>query len=179
MEMQTIQKNRAHLRRLVLDALLVAFHVLWVFVPSELSWQSLPVLLCAFLIGPVDAIVVAVIGSFVEQMYYGISLVSLAWMAPWVVFGLSVALGAFLIRKNPRPWLIALVVVVTEIVLNLGNTTVLCALGYLSADFSAAPTVLALLYLGRLPHGLIRAVLSAVVIPLLLPPLRRVLSNRA
>ena len=178
MKMQALEKNRAHLRRLVLDALLVAFHILWVFVPSEFSWQSLPVLLCAFLVGPTDALVVATIGSFVEQMYYGISLVSLAWMAPWVVFGLAVAIGALLIRKNPRPWLVAIVTVIAEIVLNLGNTTVLCALGYLSADFTATPAVLALLYLGRLPHALIRAVLSAVVVPLLLVPLRRVLSRR-
>ncbi|MBQ8173775.1 MAG: hypothetical protein IJ009_00060 [Clostridia bacterium] len=178
MEMKTLEKNRAHLRRLVLDALLVAFHVLWAFVPSEFSWQSLPVFLCAFLVGPADALVVATIGSFVEQMYYGISLVSLAWMAPWVIFGLAVALGAFLIRKNDRPWLVALVIVAGEIILNLGNTTVLCGLGYLSADFSAPFAVLTLLYLGRLSIAMIRAVLSAVVVPLLLIPLRRVLSHR-
>ena len=178
MEMQALQKNRVHLRRLVLDALLVAVHVLWAVVPTEFSWQSLPVFLCAFLIGPIDGVVIAMVGSFIEQMYYGISLVSLAWMAPWLVFGLTVALGAFLVRKNPRPWLIALIVVATEIILNLGNTTALCGLGWLSVDFSASPSVLALLYLGRLPHALIRAVLSAVVVPLLLPPLRRVLANR-
>ena len=178
MDMKTLERNRTHLRRLVLDAMLVAFHILFVFVPSELSWQSLPVLLAAFLLGPFDAVVVAVIGSFVEQMYYGISLVSLVWMAPWVVFGLFVALCVLFVCKKPRVWQIALIVATAEILLNLGNTTALCSLGYLSADFTAAPSVLLLLYLGRLPHALVRAVLSAVVVPLLLPPLRRVLCRR-
>lgn len=178
MEKKTFLQNRAHLRRLVLDAVLVAFHILWAFVPSEFSWQSLPVLLAAFLIGPLDAVVVAVIGSFVEQMYYGISLVSLVWMAPWVVFGLFVALCAYLIRKRERTWLIAIVIVASEILLNLGNTTALCSLGYLSADFTAAPSVLFVLYVGRLPHALARAVISAIVVPILIPPLRRVLTRR-
>lgn len=175
--MSDLSSNHAKVRRLVLDAMLVAFHILWAFVPSEFSWQSLPVLLCAFLVGPWDAVIVATLGSFVEQMYYGLSFASLIWMLPWVVFGLFVALLSFLVQKRPRTWKTVVIIVLAELVLNVANTTALCYFGYLSADLSAPFSVLLLLYLGRLAQALIRAVLSAVVIPILLPPLRKVLSR--
>lgn len=176
--MVDMSANHAKVRRLVLDAMLVAFHVLWSFVPSEVSWQSLPVLLCAFLIGPWDAMIVATLGSFVEQVQYGISFASVIWMLPWLIFGLFVGLSAFLVRHRPRTWKLVVIIVLSELILNLGNTTALCYFGYLSADFSSAPWVLFLLYVGRLPQALIRGALSAVAVTFLLPPLRQVLSGQ-
>lgn len=175
--MSDLSVNHARVRRLVLDAMLVAFHVLWSFVPSDFSWQSLPVFLCAFLVGPWDALIVATLGSFIEQIQYGISFASLIWMLPWVAFGLFVALLAFLIRRRPQTWKIAVIIVLAEVLLTVGNTWALIYFGYLSADVAADPFALWWLYLARIPKALIRAVLSAVVVPILLQPLRKVLSK--
>ena len=77
----------------------------------------------------------------------------------------------------------ALVIVCAEILLNVGNTSALLYFGYASIDpskFAAGlsmPVVAILTYLVRMPHAVIRAVLSSVVIPILLPPLRKVLSK--
>ncbi len=167
---------RAKIYRISLSAMFLAFHVVLSLVPSVASWASLPVILCAFLIGPIDAIVVAVIGSFIEQLQYGINVTTLIWMLPWVIFGVFVGVCAYVIRKRERRWLVMLVIVLAELLLNVANTTAMLNLGYLTVEsFSLA--VLIPLYLLRMPHALIRAVLSAIVIPFLLPPLRRALAK--
>lgn len=168
---------RAKIYRIAIDAMLIAIFVILSMVPSEISWASLPVLLCAFLISPVDAITVAIFGSFIEQLWYGINYTTVLWMLPWALFGCFVGLGAYVVRKHPRVWKTVVIIVCGEILLNLANTTVLCSLGFLSLDFSASLGALVLLYITRMPQAIIRAVLSSIVIPLLLPPLRRALNR--
>lgn len=168
---------RSKIYRIALDAMLVAIFVILSMVPSEISWASLPVLLCAFLISPIDAITVAVCGSFIEQLWYGINYTTVLWMLPWALFGCFVGISAYVVRNRPKVWKTVVIIVCGEILLNLANTTVLCSLGYLSLDFSAAFGALVILYLGRMPQAIIRAVLSSIVVPLLIPPLRRALSR--
>ena len=168
---------RKHVYRLTLDAMMIAIFVVLNMVPSEISWASLPILLCAFLIGPVDTVVIALCGSFIEQMWYGLSFYSLIWMLPWLAFSLFVGLLAFAIRKNERIWKLIPIVVCGEILLNVANTLALCYFGYVSIDFSAAPHLVLWAFILRMPQALIRATLSSVVVPLLLPPLRRVLAK--
>lgn len=168
---------RSKIYRIALDAMLIAIFVILSMVPSEISWASLPVFVCAFLLGPADAVVIAVCGSFIEQLWYGINATTVLWMLPWALFSLFVGLMAFAIRKKTRVWKMIVIIVIAELLLNLANTTVLCFLGYLSLDFSAELGALLLLYLGRMPQAIIRAVLSSVAVPLLIPPLRKALSR--
>ena len=174
---------RKKIYRLALDAMLVAIYVVLSLVPSEISWASLPVLVCAFLLRPIDAIAITLCGSFIEQLWYGFNVTSLIWMLPWAVFAVFAGFGAAWVRKNPKVWKTALVIVCAEILLNVGNTSALLYFGYASIDpskFAAGlsmPVVAILTYLVRMPHAVIRAVLSSVVIPILLPPLRKVLSK--
>lgn len=169
--------------QLALDAMLVAIYVVLSLVPSEISWASLPVLICAFLLRPVDAIAITLCGSFIEQLWYGLNVTSLIWMAPWAVFAVFAGFGAAWVRKNPRVWKMVLVIVCAEILLNVGNTSAQLYFGYVSIDPSRfaeglpMPVIAVLTYLLRMPHAIIRAVLSSVVIPILLPPLRKVLAK--
>ncbi len=168
---------RAKIYRIAIDAMLIAIFVILSMVPSEISWASLPVLLCAFLISPIDAITVAVFGSFIEQLWYGLNVTTVLWMLPWALFGCFVGIAAFAVRKNSKIWKTVVIIVCGELILNLANTTVLCSLGFLSLDFSASFGALVVLYITRMPQAIIRAVLSSIVVPLLLPPLRRVLNR--
>ncbi len=174
---------RSRIYRITLDAMLIAIYVILSMVPSQISWASLPVLLCAFLLGPVDAIVITLCGSFIEQMWYGLSFASLIWMLPWAVFATFIGLAAMWVRKNPKAWKIILTVVCAELLLNIGNTSALLYFGYVSINpesFSAGLplwVVAVLTYIVRMPQAVIRAILSSIAIPLLLPPLRKVLAR--
>lgn len=175
--MQSPVSARSKIYRLVLDAMFLAIFVLLSLVPSEISWASLPVLLCAFLIGPVDAVTVALCGSFIEQMGYGLNAASIVWMLPWLAFGLFAGLGAALIRRDPKPWKMVPVIVAAELILNLSNTLALLYFGYVAIDFQAGPVVVITAFIVRMPHAVIRAILSSVALPLLLPPLKKQLEK--
>lgn len=174
---------RSKIYRTVLDAMLIAIYVTLSMVPSEISWASLPVLLCAFLLAPTDTIVITLCGSFIEQIWYGLNATSVIWMLPWAAFAMFAGFGALLARKRERVWKIVLVVVCAEILLNLGNTSALLYFGYVSVDptaFSAGLPmwlVVVLTYVVRMPQAIIRAILSSVAIPVMLSPLRRLLSK--
>ncbi len=175
---------RSKIYRISLDAVLLAVNVVMnVAVPSELSWASLPVLLAAFLLRPADAVAVAVLGSFIEQMTYGLGFATLVWMLPWLLFALFVGVGAALVRRNRRLIWAVLVIIAGELLLNVCNTSALLYFGYATVDPSAfseglaMPLVVLFTYLVRMPQAIVRAVLSSFIIPLLLPPLRRVLAK--
>ncbi len=178
--MNKIQSFRSTAYRLTLDAMFVAINVAFGMLPSEISWQSLPVLLCAFLMRPGDAIAVSLLGSFIEQMRYGLNFMSLFWMLPWALFGLVAGFGAMWCRKNPKffsqLFKSIVLIVACELLLNFSNTAVLLYLGYLVMDASSLWLVLGG-FLLRTPLALIRAVLSSVTVPLLLPPLRKQLEG--
>lgn len=168
---------RPKIYRIALVAMFIAIHVILSMVPSEVSWASLPVLVCAFLLGPIDTVTVAVFGSFIEQLQYGINIATVFWILPWLIFGLVAGFLAWFIRKgNERVWKIVLVIVVSELILNIANTAALCGFGYVAIDFSA-PHLVLLAFIVRMPHAIIRAVLSSVAIPLLIRPLRRTIER--
>lgn len=175
--MQSPVSARSKIYRIALDAMLLAIFVILSLVPSEISWASLPVLLCAFLVGPCDAVLIALFGSFIEQMGYGLSFASLIWMLPWLAFGLCAGLGALPVRRDPKPWKMIPVIVFSELLLNVANTLALLYFGYAVIDFQAGPWVVLLAFLTRMPHAAIRAVLSSVAMPLLLPPLKKQLEK--
>lgn len=174
---------RSRIYRLTLDAMMIAIFVAFSMVPSELSWASLPVILAAFLFGPVDAVVIAACGSFIEQMWYGLSFASFLWMLPWLFFSAFIGIAAMLINRRPRLWKMALAIVCAEILLSVCNTTALIGFGYTSVDPSKfaeglpMPLVVILTYIVRMPQGIIRAILSSVAVPILIPPLRKVLNR--
>ena len=174
---------RSKIYRITLDAMLIALFVILSMVPSEISWASLPALLCAFLLSPTDTIIIVLCGSFIEQLWYGLNFTSLIWMLPWAIFAVFVGFMAQLVRKKPRLWLMIVIIVCAEILLNIGNTSALLYFGYITVDatkFSAGLPmwlVALLTYTVRMPQAIIRAVLSSVVIPLLLPPLRKTLEK--
>jgi len=174
---------RSGIYRITLDAMFIAIFVILSMVPSTISWASLPALVCAFLLGPGDVLAVVTIGSFIEQMGYGLSFASLVWMAPWILFGLFAGCMAALARKNEKLWKTVVIIVCAELLLSIANTAALLYFGYVNIDPSAFAQgmplwlVTVLTYVTRMPQGILRAVLSSVVIPLLLPPLRRTLSR--
>ena len=183
----TLQKNRAHLTRLTTNAMLAALYVVFAVFwthkePTiEISISTLPLLLCAALFGPLDAAAVALVGSFIEQLAspYGLSWSTLIWMAPVVLQSLLAgAIFFFLRRRADRrlrvDWKLILVVFVCELVLTALNI----AAQYVDGALVGYPVdALHILLPGRLLNGLIRAVLTTLLLHLLIPALYRVLPH--
>ena len=181
--MQIISQNRAHVRRLVFDAMLVALFVVFSTVLSfktpwfEVSLVSLPILLCAYFYGWVDAVAVAALGSFIEQLVspFGLSVTTVIWMAPVMLLAAVSSLGFFLAKKAKNPVWIVLVIVVAELVLTFANTAALYLDGYI---WQYSVKALHLLLPTRLINGGVRTVISCILLPLLLRSLSRVLARR-
>lgn len=95
-------------KRLVTDALCAALYVvLATFAslrlgPMTISLQSLAVLLGAVLFGPVDGLIVGLLGEFLSQLLtYGLSATTVLWILPPGLMGLTV--GLLMGRKEDAP----------------------------------------------------------------------------
>ena len=157
----------------VLIALYFVFGVVFAkkFPTLEISFASIPILLCALLFGVKDALAVSLFGSFIEQMLgaYGLTVTAPLWMAPVVMQGAVAALLFFLMKKD-KIWKIVFAVVLAELLLTVTNTAVLYIDG---AIWGYSPKALHIIAPARLINGLARTVASAAALSLLYKPLRR------
>lgn len=176
-------RRNQQLLRLVLDAMFIALYVVFSFFLSirippiiKISWASLPLLLAAFLFRPADAVAVALCGSFLEQMLsYGIAPTTPLWMTPPLLHALFVSLLAPLCRKGRVHVRQTALIAASEIFLTFVNTGAL----YLDAKIIGYSVgTLAAILPARLINGGIRAVLSAILVPMLLLPLQKVVLAR-
>jgi ECF transporter S component (folate family) len=99
-------QKRVNTRRLALDAVMVAlyFALSLIAIPMgglKLTFEHLPVILCAVMFGPVDALAVGGLGELVNQMLtFGFTPTTVLWMTPAMFRGLSMGLAAVLARKS-------------------------------------------------------------------------------
>ena len=169
-------KNKSFVaRRLAMDAVLIALYfamsMLAITVGGfKLTFEHLPVIICAVLFGPVDAMLVGGLGELINQMMtYGFTPTTVLWMAPAIFCGLATGLGAklsgdrlglnaLLYKKVPTAFWVLCVVVA------LGcsglNTFTLYVDSKMFGYYSYA-MVFGILWL-RLGAGAISAVLMAV-----------------
>lgn len=184
----TKKSNRFTTKRLVTDALFAALYVVFscfvtVKTPIvEISFASFPVIFSALLLGPADAALIALIGSFIEQLMFGLSPTAPLWMLPPVLQGLTVGLLASLISVRPdnigkvkTASVAILAVCAGELILTAANTGAL----YLDGLICGYPVkALNLIVIPRICNCAARAVLNCILIPLLLPPVQKLFSMR-
>ena len=162
-------------KRLAMDAVLIALYfamsMLAVTVGGfKLTFEHLPVIICAVLFGPVDAMLVGGLGELVNQMMtYGFTPTTILWMTPAIFCGLVTGLGArlsgdrlglnaLLNKKVPTAFWVLCVVVAFGC--SLLNTFTLYVDSKMFGYYSYA-MVFGILWL-RLGAGAISAVLMAV-----------------
>ena len=179
---------RSKIYRLAMNALFVALYfILGTYlsfkIPGavQISFSTIPLLLCAFLFTPVDAVTVAVLGTLLEQILdpspYGFMTLPM-WLVPNAVLALVVALGAIRIRKleSRKTALVctAVLIVCAEVLLTALNTAALYVDGYI---LGYSVKALHLLLPTRVANCFVRAAISCVVCLALIPPLRRQLKK--
>ena len=186
--MKSTTFDRQRIYRIALDALFVALYVilgtyLSIKIPGaiQISFSTLPILLCAFLFRPSDAVAVAVLGNLIEQILdpspYGFATL-LIWLIPGAMQGLVAGMGAGYVHKASSKgralvWMI-LVIVCSDLTLTLLNTGALYLDGYL---LHYPVKALHLLMPMRLLNAIARSVIACILLPLLLPALRRVIAR--
>jgi ECF transporter S component (folate family) len=163
-------------KRLALDAMLAAmFVVLSLFsinLPGmKITLDSLPILIGAALLGPLDGLAVGLIGSFLNQMItYGFSATTVLWILPAGLRGLLVGLYAKHHGFSMNAAQCVFITVSTALLVTALNTLFLYVDSwvYSYSYVAALPTLLL-----RIAAGVITAVLFSLLLPPLLGTLRR------
>lgn len=106
----------------------------------KVTFESLPILLAAFLFGPFDGMFVGGIGTLVYQLLrYGVSVTTPLWILPYVLCGLFAGLLYRKRKSRVDARRILLIVIVMEVMILLINTGVIYidskVYGYYSAVY--------------------------------------------
>lgn len=179
--MQKREKTRKLIARIVFDAMMIAVYVVlarFLVIPTpivEISIVSVPILLSAKLFGIGDVIVIATIGSFLEQAVspYGVGPTTPLWMAPIIVMAAFAGVAFYLTRNSKSKVVMFIIIIISELLLTIGNTVVLLITGYIvfemSFDWMIGLAVPRLLNCG------LRMVFSCILLPILSPSLKKIL----
>lgn len=167
-----MQKSRT--RTLCLVAVLAALYVpLSIFAAVQMgnvrvSFGSLPVVVSALLLGPAEAVAVAMVGEFFKQLLtYGVTATTVLYLIPPALRGLNIGLAAaYVLRHGGRPLeqrrtLCFAVCICAAVVTTLGNTLVNWLDSVLYGYYTPALIFGDALY--RFAVGMINAVVMAVL----------------
>ena len=145
----------------------------------RISFGSLPVVAAALLFGPVDAVIVAMVGEFFKQLLtYGVTYTTVLYLIPPALRGLVVGLGALALlslrgrRLEERRMLCYAVCIVAAVCTTLGNTLVNWLDSVLMGYYFPG------LILGDFVWRLIVGMINAVVMSSLAIPLVKALRQR-
>ncbi len=166
-------KKQFTVKRLVFDAMFAAICVVLGYVSIDLgnikiTFESLPILLGALMLGPADGALIGLVGTFLSQLLkYGVSATTVLWMLPYILCGLVA--GAYAARRSFRLTRAqtVFIVVVAELLVTALNT------GVLYLDSKIYGYYYPALIVGALALRLVICVAKAVVFGLILPGLVR------
>ncbi len=138
--MSNRKKSAFSTQRLVIDAVMVALYfalsMLAISIGGfKLTFEHLPIIICALVFGPVDAMLVGALGEFINQMLtFGMTPTTVLWMMPALFRGLSMGLACLLAKKymgldavlrQKAPVVFLVVCVLSGLICSFINTLVL------------------------------------------------------
>jgi ECF transporter S component (folate family) len=170
-------------RQLTLDAMLAALCAVLGYVALDLgnikiTFESLPILLGALLLGPASGFAIGGVGTLIYQLLkYGVSVTTVLWMAPYMLCGLIVgwyAKGQNFELSSRR---LMVLVVLNELLITVLNTVVMYVdskiYGYYSFVYIFGSLGL------RLVICLVKACVFGALLPALIDSIRRLLHKEA
>ena len=145
----------------------------------RISFGSLPVVAAALLFGPVDAVIVAMVGEFFKQLLtYGITYTTVLYLIPPALRGLVVGLGALALtslrgqRLGERRTVCYAVCILAAICTTVGNTLINWLDSVIFGYYTPA------LIFGGLVWRFIVGMINAVVMASLAMPLVKILRKQ-
>ncbi len=168
-------------RRIATDAMLAAMYVCLSYVSlsignsMKITLDSLPILVTALLLGPLDGLAVGLTGSFLSQLLtYGLSATTILWILPAGIRGLVV--GLYAKSKGfalSRPQLIFITTASALLVTALNTLVMYLDSVIIGYPFAATlPTVFF-----RILSGVLIAVAFSFILPPLLNALKKLTSG--
>ena len=169
-------RSRFTAKRLALNAAMVAlyFALSMLAIPIggfKLTFEHLPIIICAAFFGPLDALLVGALGEFINQMLtFGFTPTTILWMTPAIFRGLSMGLAAKLAPKlfgkkalleTKTPVYFIIFCVISGLICSLLNTFTLYVDSKMFGYYSYA-MVFGVLWI-RLAASAVSSVLMAVV----------------
>lgn len=173
-------------KRLATDGILIAiFFALTFFSVTiggvKITFDSLPVVLCAMLFGPIDAFLVGFLGAFLEQMmHFGFTATTLLWVIPPAMRGLVLGLAVKAFKKSmdletilhqKKPYLYFVCCCVAGVVTSCLNTLVYYIDSTLYGYYSYA--LIFGVFGVRILSGIAASILTAIVALPILVALRK------
>ena len=169
-------------KRLVTAAMLAAMYVVLSLTVTlnlgnmKITLDSLPIIVGAALLGPVDGMLIGLLGSFINQLLtYGFTVSTLLWIIPAGVRGLIIGLYAKKHSFNMTFAQTEFITIVSAIAVTVLNTAVMYIdskiLGYYSYAYVFGAV------LPRFISGIIVACVLGAVLPYILKPLRQFLQK--
>ena len=169
-------------RRIVLIGLLVAMYVvlslfltvtLWNY---KITFEALPILVGAFLLGPVDGFIIGFLGSFLNQMLtYGFTATTLLWVLPHAASGFIVGLLAKKIKGGYTVKNVAVITIISALCVTFLNTFAMYVdskmYGYYSKTFVFGALGI------RIITGVVTAIAFALILPTLLTQLKQIIDK--
>ncbi len=112
----------------VLAALFVALELLsanlgkLVFLDNyQIPISCFPLILASVMVGPIWGTAVGVVGSFVSQLFFGLSWSTIVWMIPTICYSLSVALLFLLFNKSYKSYVLGIEFLFSSLLLSSLN----------------------------------------------------------
>ncbi len=167
-------------KRITRDAMLAAVCAVLGFIALDLgnlkvTFESLPILRGAFLLGPIDGMLIGAVGTLIYQLLrYGISATTLLWILPYVLCGLLVGTAALKRENRTDKRRILVIVIMAEVMILIINTGVIyidsIIYGYYSAAYVFGSLIL------RIIICIVKSLAFGLVMPILLKGLKQTVS---
>ncbi len=167
-------------KKLAMDSMLAAMCAVLGYLSLDfgnlkIAFESVPILLGALLLGPIDGMAIGGVGTLLYQLVrYGVSVTTPLWILPYVLCGLVVGLGSSRRDFHPSRWESTVFIVSGELLITLLNTVTLYIdskiYGYYYPGFILAPLAL------RLAICVGKAAVFSVLLPQLAGSVGRVVS---
>lgn len=158
-------------KKMAIDAMLIAMFVVlsYVSIPlpnMKITLDSFPILVGAALFGPIDGMIIGLLGSFIDQMLkYGFTVTTPLWILPAAVRGLIVGLYAKSCNFEYKRGGLIVITVISALVVTALNTLVMYIDSKIFGYYSYAYVF------GMVVPRIITGIVTAVVFAVLLPPL--------
>lgn len=132
-----MQKNEARTRRIVTNAVMIGIYIALTYLTIsmgglKITFEHFPVIICAILFGPGDAMLVGGIGELVNQLFsFGLTPTTLLWVLPVVVRGGIIGccgklfekqMSVFKICENRIPIVFGIVCILSGLIGSCFNT---------------------------------------------------------
>ena len=134
---------------------------------AKLTFENVPVVIAGLMFGPVDGMLVGFVGIFLSQLLrYGLDASTMLWVAPYVLSGLVVGLGALICRFRPKFWQLLSILIADAVVVTGANTFGMYT--YYSYILQTPKQTMFAAIPVRLAVSVVKGVLYAILMPILI-----------